>query len=146
MRDLQPGDKVTSIAIQATGVGTVERVSFDHVYVRWADNRWSQERLQDLIFIGNAKIAPFAFAPNEGVYTPLPADETPSKEPITITFDDSYQDPFHEGIVPRVVVDADLSSPIPNILTENLRIYEQQMVNAMIPGAPIPLITKGVIF
>ena len=58
LRDYQPGNRVTSIAVQDLGLGTVVVPSLTNVIVEWDDGSWSKERYQDLIFIGNSQDEP----------------------------------------------------------------------------------------
>lgn len=120
-RDWQVGDKVASIAVNYLGIGRVEQVRMDHIIVRWADYSWSKERPQDLIF-GGDKDTPFSgfsgkFAAEGFDYISFPMAQLAEVRTNTI----------------------------PNVLRENITIYEQLDREALNPGAPVPMIAKGVI-
>jgi|TARA_R100000908_G_C3649145_1_gene81732 hypothetical protein len=114
-RDWQPGDKVASIAVNYLGIGKVEQVRMDHIIVRWPDKSWSKERPQDLIFGGDSETPTFAA---EGFdYISFPMEQL--REVKTNT--------------------------TPNVLRENITIYERLDREALVPGAPVPMIAKGVV-
>ncbi len=58
LRDYSPGQRVTSIAVQSLGIGTVLVPSTTHVIVEWDDGSWSKERYQDLIYVGESADEP----------------------------------------------------------------------------------------
>ena len=57
VHDWRPGDRIASIAVKEptakTGLGTVEIGVLYKAIVVWGDRKKSQERLQDLIYVGN---------------------------------------------------------------------------------------------
>ena len=65
LRDYQPGNRITSIAVQDLGLGTIIVPSLTNVIVEWDDGTWSKERYQDIIFIGQSKNEPLPI-PGEG--------------------------------------------------------------------------------
>jgi len=65
LRDYQPGNRITSIAVQDHGLGTIIVPSLTNVIVEWDDGTWSKERYQDIIFIGQSKDEPLPI-PGEG--------------------------------------------------------------------------------
>jgi len=58
LREYQTGNRVTSVAIQNLGIGTIVHPSFTHATVVWDDGTWSKERYQDLIFVGQSRDEP----------------------------------------------------------------------------------------
>ena len=65
LRDYSPGQRVTSIAVQSLGIGTILVPSTTHVIVEWDDGSWSKERYQDLIYVSESADAPLPL-PFEG--------------------------------------------------------------------------------
>jgi len=71
LREYEKGNRVTSVAIQSLGIGTIEHPSFTHATVVWDDGTWSKERYQDLIFVGHSRNEPLPI-PTENGANPLP--------------------------------------------------------------------------
>ncbi len=71
LREFTSGERVTSIAVQDLGVGTVIYPSISHVIVHWDDGSWSKERYQDLIFIGSSMASPLPTPDSSGNKIPL---------------------------------------------------------------------------
>ena len=70
LREWHPGQRVTSIAVQSLGVGTILVPSISHVIVEWDDGSWSKERYQDLIYVGESKLEPLPIPTKGG--NPIP--------------------------------------------------------------------------
>lgn len=70
LREWHPGQRVTSIAVQSLGVGTILVPSISHVIVEWDDGSWSKERYQDIIYVGESKLEPLPIPTKGG--NPIP--------------------------------------------------------------------------
>ena len=70
LREFTSGERVTSIAVQDLGVGTVIYPSISHVIVKWDDGSWSKERYQDLIFVGESIDYPLPIPDPSGTKIP----------------------------------------------------------------------------
>lgn len=71
LREYEKGNRVTSVAIQSLGIGTIVHPSFTHATVVWDDGTWSKERYQDLIFVGQNQQSPLPIITENGS-DPLP--------------------------------------------------------------------------
>ena len=99
LREYSPGERVTSIAVQDLGVGTVVVPSTTHLIVQWDDGSWSKERYQDVIFVGADKDAPLPVPHEGGTHIPLRGTNTEDTEyrldlAPQHKFDDSMSDAF----------------------------------------------------
>ncbi len=66
LREYEKGNRVTSVAVQSLGIGTIEHPSFTHATVIWDDGTWSKERYQDLIFVGYTRNEPLPIPTENG--------------------------------------------------------------------------------
>ena len=84
LRDYQPGNRITSIAVQDLGLGTIIVPSLTNVIVEWDDGTWSKERYQDIIFIGQSKDEPLPIPGKGGFKKKLVGSNDKQKDANTI--------------------------------------------------------------
>lgn len=110
LREYSPGERVTSIAVQDLGVGTVVVPSTTHLIITWDDGSWSKERYQDIIFVGADPNAPLPVPNKGGSHIPLRGTNTDLSDneyrldlAPQHRFDDSMSDAFRPPSTPTGV-------------------------------------------
>ena len=112
LRDYQPGNRITSIAVQDLGLGTIIVPSLTNVIVEWDDGTWSKERYQDIIFIGQSKDEPL----------PIPGEGGFKKKLVGSNF-------LAETWIPTEI--ANTAPTFPNPYAARVKYFEQRMEKAM---------------
>ena len=125
LREWHPGQRVTSIAVQSLGVGTILVPSISHVIVEWDDGSWSKERYQDIIYVGESKLEPLPIPTKGG--NPIPrrgSNDSTLDGSRKLDFDP--QEDFDDDTIPN----QKFIIPTGNIDTETIKVSVKENANS----------------